>query len=74
MLICFSEKEELRVAIYAYGEDCYLISATTSITESGTPTKMPYATSDQELGHAVLDQFLQCDAHDEDTTDASLVS
>lgn len=71
-LLRFSHRVELRVAIYAYGEDCYLISATTGITESGTPIKLPYATTDLDLGHAAFDLFLKCYAHATNTADASL--
>jgi len=54
---------ELRVALYAYGEDCYLISATTSIAEAGAPIKLPVTVSDSELGYAIFDLLLQSYAH-----------
>lgn len=62
-LLRHSPRIELRVALYACGEDCYLISATTSIAEAGTPIKLPIAASDSELGYAIFDLLLQCYAH-----------
>lgn len=62
-LLRCSPRIELRVALYAYGEDCYLISATTSIAEAGPPIKLPVTVSDSELGYAIFDLLLQCYAH-----------
>ena len=67
-----SQRVELRVALYAYGEDCFLISATSGITEAGAPIKLPFTTNDSDLGHAVYDLLLQCYAHPKDTADGSL--
>lgn len=62
-LLRYSSRIELRVALYAYNEDCYLISATTSIAEAGSPIKLPITASDSELGYAIFDLLLQCYAY-----------
>jgi hypothetical protein len=71
-MLRYSQRVELRVAIYAYGQECFLISATTGITEAGDPIKLPFVASDSDLGHAIYDQLLECYAHFIDTADASL--
>ncbi len=63
---------ELRVAIYAYGEKCFLISATTGINEAGEPIKLAFTATDSDLGHAIYDQLLECYAHFVDPADGSL--
>ncbi|WP_037247225.1 hypothetical protein [Rhodoferax saidenbachensis] len=63
---------ELRVAIYAYGEECFLISATTGTAEAGAPIKLQFTAADSDLGHAIYDLLLQCYAHPKDAADGSL--
>lgn len=67
-----SQRIELRVAIYAYGNECFLISATTGITEAGEPVKLSFSATDSDLGHAVYDQLLGCYAHFKDMANSSL--
>lgn len=71
-MLRYRQQIELRVALYAYGEDCFLISATTGIAEAGAPVKLQFTAADSDLGHAIYDLLLQCYAHPNDVADGSL--
>jgi hypothetical protein len=55
---------ELRAVVYAYGSKCFLASATTGIQEAGPVRLLAADVTDEQLGLAVLDLLLQCQAHE----------
>ena len=63
---------ELRVAIYAYANDCWLLSATSGISEAGEPVRLSYDASNNDLGNEILDLLLRCYAHPVASSDGSL--
>ncbi|MBX3628175.1 MAG: hypothetical protein KF892_24405 [Rhizobacter sp.] len=54
---------ELRVAVYAYAQEAYIVSATTGFSEAGAPVKVPFAGADEELGRTVRKLLLQTHMH-----------
>lgn len=54
---------ELRVALYAYAQEAYIVSATTGISEAGVPIKVPFAGAAEKLGRTVREMLLQTHLH-----------
>ncbi|WP_431095329.1 hypothetical protein [Polaromonas aquatica] len=54
---------ELRVALYAFGEEALIACATSGFSEAGTPVRLPFSVSNDDLGQAVRELLLQTYLH-----------
>nr|WP_315467690.1 hypothetical protein [uncultured Undibacterium sp.] len=54
---------ELRVALYVFGEVAFIACATTGISETGTPLKLPFSVTDEDLGQSIRELLLQTYLH-----------
>jgi hypothetical protein len=54
---------ELRVALYTFGEEAYIACATSGFSEAGTPVKLPFLVSNEDLGQTVRELLLQTYLH-----------
>jgi hypothetical protein len=70
--LSYKQTVELRVAVYAYAEEAFLVSATTGICEAGPPRKLAFSDDNEALGHAILDALLECYAHPKPSPDSTL--
>jgi len=68
-----SRQIELRVALYAFAEESFIACATTGFSESGSPVKLSFSVSDEDLGQTVRELLLQTYVHPAPShTDAKL--
>ncbi|PIF74928.1 hypothetical protein CLU95_2065 [Variovorax sp. 54] len=56
--------KELRAVLYLYEDRTYIVSSTTSIAETGTPTVLDASASDDQIGLVICDKLLDAWQHD----------